>query len=152
MRAVQTANACSGGQATSNSIRSGSVIAGAVVEVPVVFSATQPEPAGRVAPDAEEVVLHRAQAVVLQVVDPAGALGALAHQPGVLEQPQVARDRRSADRHRVGQLADRPVTGAEQPQDLAAVGVAERLEGVARCLRHRSPFAVGSRSVATTLP
>jgi hypothetical protein len=43
----------------------------------------------------------------------------------------VAGDGGAADRQRVGQLADRAVAVLEQLDDGAAMGVAERVEGVA---------------------
>ncbi len=54
----------------------------------------------------------------------------LADQSGPLQQPQVARDRRSTDRQRVGELLDGPAARAEQLHDGPAVRVAERVERV----------------------
>ena len=42
----------------------------------------------------------------------------------------MARDRRSADRQRVGELLDRAVAGGEQLDDRPAVGIAERVERI----------------------
>ena len=67
----------------------------------------------------------------MQPVEPARALGAVRDQAGVLEQPQVARDGRAADRQRVGELADRAVALAQQLDDRPPVRVAERVERVA---------------------
>ena len=58
--------------------------------------------------------------------------GSSTTRPGPLEQPQVARDRRPADRQRVGELLDRPPAGPEQLDDRPPVRVAERVERIAR--------------------
>ena len=130
-------NACSTEQATSTDIRSGAVI---VFDLRVGVLGEQPEPRGGVAPDAFEISLHGAHSLLLQVVDPPGALGLLGDQPGVLQQAQVPRHGRPADRHGRGDLLDRLVAVAEQSQDLAPVRVAQRLERITgRTLpRHRS--------------
>ena len=107
-------------------MRSGSVIGSALVGVFRV----QPEAAGGVAPDLLQVGLDRVQPLLLQVVDPAGALGVFGHQARLFEQAQVTGDRRAADRQRRGDLGHRLVPLAEQAQDVAPVRVAERLERV----------------------
>ena len=65
----------------------------------------------------------------------------LEDQAGPLQQPEVARDGRPADRQRVGELLDGPAAGAEQLDDRPAVRVAERVERVARrqAMLGRSP-------------
>jgi hypothetical protein len=85
----------------------------------------------------------------VQPVEPARALRAVDDQPGVLEQPQVARDGGAADRQRVGELADRAVTLLEQLDDRAAVGVAERVERIAgKCLERDGAKATPGGSSA----
>jgi hypothetical protein len=63
---AQVSKACSGEQATSNSISIGSI--GSVKGRPVS---------------------HRHDALVVEPVEPPGAFGPIGHQPGLLEQPQV---------------------------------------------------------------
>src|SRR4051812_25288898 len=86
---------------------------------------------GGVAPHLLEVGAHRLDARVVEAVEPAGALGAIRDQAGLLEQPQVARDRRPADRQRVGELAHGAVARPQRLDDGAAVWIAERVERVA---------------------
>jgi hypothetical protein len=50
-------------------------------------------------------------------------------QPGLPEQPQVARDRRLADAQLAAELGDRAVALAEFLHDGPAVGVGEGLDG-----------------------
>src|SRR4051812_27649868 len=121
MRVVQVANACSTEQATSKDSVSGSVT-GVLCD--------QSEAVGGVAPHALDVCLHGLEPLGLQLVDAPSALCPLGHESGILEQPEVPRHRRPADRHGVGDLADGEALGTEQPEDLAAVGVAQRLERI----------------------
>ena len=102
----------------------------------------QPEALGGVAPDLLQVLLDRAQPLVPQVVDPAGAPGLLRDQAGLLQQPQVPGHRGTADRQRGGDLADRLVALAEQAQDVTPVRVAERLE--------RIPGGIGNHRATVT--
>lgn len=67
----------------------------------------------------------------MEPVEPPRAFGAVGDEAGLLEQAQMARDRGAADRQCVGELLDRAVTGAQQLEDRAPLGVAERVEGVA---------------------
>jgi hypothetical protein len=67
----------------------------------------------------------------VETVEAAGALGAVRDQARVLEQPQVPRNRGTADRQRVGELAYRPVAGPEQLDDRPPVRVTEGIERIA---------------------
>src|SRR3954463_8117080 len=121
MRVVQVVKACSTEQATSKDSVSGSVTG---------VLRDQSETVGGLAPHALDVGLHGLEPFRLQLVDAASALCSLGHEAGVLEQPEVPRHRGPADRHGLGDLADGQAVCAEQPQDLAAVGVAQRLERI----------------------
>jgi hypothetical protein len=66
----------------------------------------------------------------VEPVQPAGALGPVADETGLLQQPQVPRDGGPADRQLVGQLAYGAVALPQQLDDRAAVGVAQCVEGV----------------------
>src|SRR4051794_10095580 len=94
----------------------------------------EPQARGRFAPDLFEVGPDRGHPFVVQAVDPLRTARLLDHQPGVLEQSQMPRHRRSADREGVGDVPDRPATGTEQFDDLAPVRIAERVERIiGRC-------------------
>jgi len=67
----------------------------------------------------------------VELVDASCAFGLLGHEPGLLEESEMAGDGRAADRHRPGELGDGLVALAEQTEDLPAVRVAERVEGIA---------------------
>src|SRR4051812_5651633 len=121
MRVVQVANACSTEQATWKDSASGSVT-GVLCD--------QSEAVGRLAPHALDVGLHGLEPLGLQLVDTPSAFRPLGHEAGVLEQPEVPRHRGPADRHGFGDLADGEALGAEQPEDLPAVRVAQRLERI----------------------
>jgi hypothetical protein len=75
-----------------------------------------------------QVLPHGRDALVVEAVEPAGALRPIGHQPGLLEQAQVPRDGGPADRQRLGQLADRPVAGVQQLDDRPAVRIPEGVE------------------------
>jgi hypothetical protein len=77
-----------------------------------------------------KVLPHRHDALVVEPVEPPGAFGPIGHQTGLLEQPQVPRHGRPADRQLLGQLADRPVARAQQLDDRPAVRVPKGVEGV----------------------
>ena len=92
--------------------------------------------AGRgVAPHLIEVARHRVEPLTSQRIDPPCADALVADQPGLLEQPQMMRDRGPGDRQDGCQLADgtRPV--AEKRQDRATLWVAQRLEWIRGNLR-----------------
>jgi hypothetical protein len=63
----------------------------------------------------------------------------LLDQTCALEQTQVTRNCWPADGQVVRDLVDGQVVLAQQPKDLAAVGVAERLEGIGTLLLHQAP-------------
>src|SRR3954454_16739095 len=121
MRVVQVVKACSTEQATSKDSVSGSVT-GVLCD--------QSEAVGGLAPHALDVGLHGLEPLSLQLVDAPSALCPLGHETGVLEQPEVSRHRGPADRHGLGDLADGEALGTEQPEDLPAVRVAQRLERI----------------------
>jgi hypothetical protein len=52
------------------------------------------------------------------------AAGVLGHQPGLLQDAQVLRNGRAADRELLGDLAHRALAGAEQLHDRASVRIA----------------------------
>jgi hypothetical protein len=83
----------------------------------------------------------------VEPVQAARALGAVGDEAGLLEQAQVSRDGRAADRQGVGELLDRAVAAAgEQLDDRAAMGVAERVERVSG-QRVEADWRNGSRNV-----
>ena len=70
----------------------------------------------------------------MQPIQAACATRLLHDEPGRLQQAEMTRDRRPADRQGVGQLADRAParrTFPEQLDDGPSIGVAERLERIA---------------------
>ena len=116
IRAVQTSNAWSAGQSTSKLSRIGSITAGSRRRV----GRDQREPGRRLAPDPLEVGPDRLDPLVVEAVDPARPDGLLADEARLLEQPEVARDGRPADRQRVGQLLDgRPARRAPSSSTIA---------------------------------
>src|SRR4051794_3824784 len=121
MRVVQVVKACSTEQATSKDSVSGSVTS---------VLCDQSEPVRGLAPDALDVGLHGLEALCLQLIDAPSPLCTLSHQAGVLEQPEVPRHRRPANRHGLGYLADGEVLDTEKPEYLAAVRIAQRLERI----------------------
>src|SRR5450759_3024638 len=64
----------------------------------------------------------------LQLVDPTRALAVLAHEACGLEDSQVLGDGRAADRHALGEQADRGRPASEPVDDRAAGRVAENVE------------------------
>src|SRR6185312_11424937 len=137
IRAVQVSNACAREHWTSKLILIGSGIRGTRVGV---LGQDREAPAG-LAPDVGEIRADRLDALLVEVVHAAGALRLLDHQPRVLEQPQMPRYGRTADRQLVGELPHRAATFAEQLDDRAAIGVAEGVERVAADPRERISHA-----------
>jgi hypothetical protein len=90
----------------------------------------EPEARRRLAPHLLEVRARGRDALVVQAVEPPRPLGPRADEPRLLQQPEVPRDRRAADRQLVGELLDGAVAAREQLDDRPAVRVAERVEGV----------------------
>jgi hypothetical protein len=69
-------------------------------------------------------------------VEPARALGTIDDETGLLEQPEMPRYGGAADRQLIRQLLDGPVTGAQELDDGAPVGIAEGLERISgQCLQ-----------------
>jgi hypothetical protein len=66
----------------------------------------------------------------MEPVEAAGAHRPVRHQSSLLQQPQVARYCRPADREGFGQLLDRPIALPQQLDDGPAIRVAERVERV----------------------
>src|ERR1019366_10472358 len=95
-----------------------------------------------------QIRADRVEALVVELVEPACALGRGDHKPGFLEQPQMARDGRAGDRHVVGDLAHRPRPAVQKLEDRAAVRIGERLERGRGRLGHG---VYGSRPVTVTL-
>src|SRR4051812_6980153 len=126
-------NARAGSQATVNSSSSGSIpkwgFAGG--GSPPVVVGQQFEARGGVTPHLLEVGLHGLDALVVQAIEPAGALRAVGDQARVLEQLEVSRHRGAADGELVGELAYRAVTGSEQLDDRPPVRVTEGIERIA---------------------
>ena len=80
----------------------------------------------------------------MESVDATGALGLLDDEAGLLEQPQVPRDRRAADGQGLRELADRPAVAREELDDGAPMRVPEGIERVA-AQRFRHPQTVTGR-------
>ena len=132
---VNTSKACSTGTATVTVPVIGGIGAVVVMGSPVRESGLVGrrhrlggllEAGEGVAPDAVEPGPQRGHAVRVEPVDPAGALGVADHQAAVLEDPQVLRHRRPADRQLVGQLLHRARAAGEQLEDGAPGRVAEQ--------------------------
>ena len=79
-------------------------------------------------PDPIEVIAQRLEPVGVEGIDPLGALRLIHHQVGVLEDAQMLRDRRPADRKMPRELADRHRLVHQPREDGAAGGVAESIE------------------------
>jgi len=131
---AQVSKACSGEQATSNSISMGWI--GSVTPRPVLPVRWCSRPAAgtgpRLPPDLLQVLPHGGDPFVVEPVEPAGPLGPIGYQAGILEQAQVPGHGGPADPvgERLGEFADRPVAGAEQLHDRPAVRVPEGVERV----------------------
>lgn len=82
------------------------------------------------APHREEIVLHRGNPLVVEAVQPAGALGPVGHQARVLQKAKVARNRRAADRQAVGQFLNGPVPRPQELDDGAPVRIPEGIERI----------------------
>src|SRR6188768_1264087 len=88
----------------------------------------QSKPRRGVAPHRAEIRLDRPKSLLAQRIDAARALAPLLDESGILQEPEVERDRRTADWELVCELADRPRSLRQKPEDRAALGVAEGLE------------------------
>jgi hypothetical protein len=83
---AQVSKACAGEQATSNSIRMGSVTERPVPSCPLAgVLGQQPEPGRGFPPDILQVLAHRGDALVVEPVEAPGAFGPIGNQPGLLE-------------------------------------------------------------------
>jgi hypothetical protein len=85
----------------------------------------------RGSPDLLEIRAHRGDPLIVKPVHASGAVHSVDHQPCALEEPEVPRDCRPADRKFVGELPDTPVTRAEEFHDRSTVRVAEGFERIA---------------------
>src|SRR6476660_4572097 len=132
MRAVHTSKAWSTAQSTSKLIWMGSVIVGGVLS-------HEAKPRPGFTPHLQQVGAHRGHAILLQPVDAARAQRLLLDEPGLLQQAQVSRYGGTADRQLVGELLHGAATAAQQLDDRPAVGIAERVERVARDAREWVP-------------
>jgi hypothetical protein len=89
---------------------------------------------------------------MLEAVDPARPGRLLADQAGLPEHSEMPGDCRPADRQIVGHLADGPLSGAEEAEDLPALWVGQRLQSEPRISNHtitvtvRLPIRKGHRS------
>ena len=111
----------------------------------------EPEPGRGITPHLEEVRPDGLDTGVVEPVDPTRPARRLDHESGGLQQLEMARHGRPADRQGVGDLANGSVACAEELDDRPAVGVAECVERVAgRCApRHRVD---GNRTVTVCRP
>jgi len=96
---------------------------------PACVGGGQPVPGGGVLSHPLYVAADGAGAVAAKPVQMARSHGLAAGQPGLPEQPQVARDRRLADAQLAGEFGDRAVAVAEFLHDGPAAGVGEGLYG-----------------------
>ena len=99
---------------------------------PDMASFAEAATAGRLAPDPLEIEPHLVDALVVEAIDAPRPLWLLDDQTGVLEQSQVARHGRPADRQGVGELLDGPSSAAEQLDDRPPVRVARASNGSQR--------------------
>jgi hypothetical protein len=74
--------------------------------------------------------MHRVGALLLEVVDAAGSLGALDNHARLLQQTEVTRHRGAADGQCFSKLTDREISFAEQAQNLPAVAVTKGFERI----------------------
>src|SRR3954467_6560093 len=79
----------------------------------------------RLVPEGVEVGAQVGQCLRVHLVEAAGAALAVDHQPGVLQDLQVLRDRGTADGELAGELADRPGPRDEAFEDRLPRGVAQ---------------------------
>ena len=84
----------------------------------------------RLVPELIEPAAQRTEAVRVDVIDAARALGAIGHEPGLLEDLEVLRHGGPAHRHLPGDLADRARTGAQLLEHLPARGIGEGRKSV----------------------
>lgn len=103
-------------------------------------------------PDPLEVCLDGVHPLLPEVIDPPGALRLLCDEAGSLQQPQVSRDSRAADRQGSGNLLDRLVAVSEQAKDRPPVGVAEGRERVTASRRLSPPATPAVPFVTSRLP
>ena len=82
----------------------------------------------RVGPELVEKGTERAQPVGVHGIDPPRADGFVLHETGILEDAQVLRDRRPADRERPRQLADGHRPAAQTHEDGAARAVPQGVQ------------------------
>src|SRR5690242_2856473 len=79
----------------------------------------------RLVPEGVEVGAQVGQCLRVHLVQAARADLAVDHQPGVLQDLEMLRHRRTADRELAGQLANRAGTGDEALEDRLSRGIAE---------------------------
>ena len=96
---------------------------------PACVGGGQPVPGGGVLSHPLQVAADGAGAVAAKPVQMARSHGLAAGQPGLPEQPQVARDRRLADAQLAGELGDRAAAVTGFLRDRPAAGVEEGLGG-----------------------
>ena len=74
--------------------------------------------------------MDRVGALLLEVVDAAGSLGALGDHARLFQQTEVTRHRGAADGQCFSKLTDREIPFAEQAQDLPTVAVTKGFERI----------------------
>ena len=72
------------------------------------------------------------------------------NEPGIVQQAEVTRDGRAADRQPVGNLLDRARLPREQLDDGPSVRIAERVEGVLQPTRLNAHLEYGNGRVTVT--
>src|SRR4051812_24889603 len=123
--AVKTSNARSGGACTRTLWRTATPSACSII-LSLLLLGGIAKSGQRLVPERVEVGPQVGQRLRIHLVEPARADLAVGHQPGVLEDLEVLRDRRTADRKPVGQLADRSRPRHQALEDGLARGVPER--------------------------
>jgi len=91
-----------------------------------------------VVPEAVDPGAQPGEAVEVDPVEAAGALGSDRHEAGVAQHPQVLGHRRLADDGGVGELAHAVLTTAQELEDGPSGGVAEGVEDVCFISHHLS--------------
>src|SRR5215208_1229906 len=81
-------------------------------------------------PEIVEVVAELAQPVRIEPVEASRSLAALRHEPSLLQDAQVLRDRGAADRQLVRDLPDRPRARAQLLEDRPPGAIAQRIHRI----------------------
>src|SRR4051812_47586535 len=125
MPAVKTSNARSGGACTRMLWRTATPSVCSIIALCLLLLGCIAKGGQRLVPEGVEVGAQVGDGLRIHLVEAARADLAVDHQPGVLQDLEVLRDRRTADRKPFGELADRSRARHQALEDGLARGVAE---------------------------